>query len=283
MPAGYEVKQIAEPSSRPRDLRRNPNQPRHNPRGRPFPPGNPGRLPGSRNKITALLERVFEEEGEELVRAVVAHAKAGNPTALRFCAWHLPHRSRTAPFELPPIKTSHDAVAAMRQVSALIASGGLEPAQGVALTKVLDRQFGMLRSEELTARRAAKPAPRPLSRLSDADLTARLLAQGAAQRTPPRQAAAKRHNAERPPSHPPEKTHAPETPPPSHTAPAPTPASESPPAPLLELPPSWMKSGDGLQRAARMLGLNDLGGLTVMPNPQLVAPRLVRPPAGGGA
>ena len=56
---------------------------------------------------------------------------------------------------------------------------------------------------------------------------------------------------------------------------APVPPS---PKPVLELPPSWLESEDGRARAARMLGLDDPydGSMVVMPNPTLVAPRIVR-------
>ena len=268
--------------SPPRDLRRIAERTRHNPRGKSFPPGNPGRVPGSRNKVVALIERVLAEESEELLRAVIARAKAGNPTALRFCARHLPTRSRTAAFDLPAIETSHDAVAAMRHVSALIASGDLEPAQGVALTKVLDRQFGMLHSEELIARSEARHAQRPLAPLSDSDLLTLLRTKRKAERRPQRAAAATskspppRTVTTKPAVHIPHSISEPRTEP---ATPPPLPAS---PPPLLELPPSWLQTGDGLARAARMLGLDDLheGDVTVMPNPQLVAPRLTRPAAG---
>lgn len=173
------------PSSRPRDLRRIESEPARkpsrNPRGRPFPPGNPGRVPGARNEATALVECILAERSEELVHRVVDLALAGNPTALRFCGDRIvPRRSRTAPFELPEVATSDDVVAAMKRVSALIAGGNLEAAQGLALAKALDRQYTLLRAAERAERveRAARPKepsrPAPLADLSDAELAAAL-------------------------------------------------------------------------------------------------------------
>jgi hypothetical protein len=40
-------------------------------RGRPFQPGNPGRPPGSRNKVTQTLEQLAEAQAEQLFQKVL--------------------------------------------------------------------------------------------------------------------------------------------------------------------------------------------------------------------
>jgi hypothetical protein len=40
-------------------------------RGRPFKPGNPGRPPGSKNKITQIVEQLAEGQAEQLVQKVI--------------------------------------------------------------------------------------------------------------------------------------------------------------------------------------------------------------------
>ena len=256
------------------------------PRGRPFPSGNPGRPAGSRNKVTLLVERVLEEETEDLVRALVAHAKkTANPTAVRFLAEHMRRRSRIAPFDLPPVKTSHDVVAAIRRVSSLIAAGDLEPSQGVALTRVLQNQFGVLRSAEMHAERRAlrgrpnakrnaerhapRAEPRPPKEAAD---TGWGQVNFVAPTPPPGDSHEVRDLAERQSA---PVAPQPEAVPDMEAATAPV---RPPPKPVLELPPSWLESADGRARAARMLGLDDPydGSMVVMSNPTLVAPRIVR-------
>lgn len=51
-------------------------------RGIPFAPGNPGKPRGARNKVTRLVEHLVEDEAEETIRAIVAHARAGNGPAI---------------------------------------------------------------------------------------------------------------------------------------------------------------------------------------------------------
>ncbi len=47
-------------------------------RGRPFPKGNGGRPPGSKNKDTRILAALMDGEQEELIRTGLELAKAGN-------------------------------------------------------------------------------------------------------------------------------------------------------------------------------------------------------------
>ncbi len=52
-------------------------------RGRPFKPGNAGRPPGSKNKITQMVEQLVEGQAEQLVRKVLELAQAGDVSCLR--------------------------------------------------------------------------------------------------------------------------------------------------------------------------------------------------------
>jgi hypothetical protein len=51
-------------------------------RGRPFSHGNPGKPKGARNKVTVLAEKLVEGDVEDIVRSIIASAKAGNPAAI---------------------------------------------------------------------------------------------------------------------------------------------------------------------------------------------------------
>src|ERR1700674_4346660 len=60
-----------------------------------FVKGNPGMPRGSRHKTTIMLERLLDGEAEALHRAIVAAAKAGDPTAMRLLYERLnPPRAR---------------------------------------------------------------------------------------------------------------------------------------------------------------------------------------------
>ena len=53
-------------------------------RGRPFQKGNPGRLPGSKNKLTRLLEELVEDDGENLTRKAIQLGLKGNVQCLQY-------------------------------------------------------------------------------------------------------------------------------------------------------------------------------------------------------
>jgi hypothetical protein len=53
------------------------------PRGRPFERGNPGRPPGSKNKVTQIAEQLAEGQAEQVVQKLFELAQAGNVAALR--------------------------------------------------------------------------------------------------------------------------------------------------------------------------------------------------------
>ncbi len=54
------------------------------PRGRPFPKGNPGRQPGSKNKATLLTTSLAGGTGEEILRKAIEMAKGGNVAMMKF-------------------------------------------------------------------------------------------------------------------------------------------------------------------------------------------------------
>ena len=88
-------------------------------RGRPFQHGNPGRPPGSKNKVTRFLEELVENEGEMLTRKLIDLAKTGNPRSLLYCMDRLLPQRRGQPInlELPKIDRVQD-------VAPAIAAGG---------------------------------------------------------------------------------------------------------------------------------------------------------------
>jgi hypothetical protein len=94
--------------------------------------GNPaGRPVGARNRATIVAEELFDDEAEAIVRVAIEKAKAGDMAAVRLCLDRIaaPRRDRPIGFELPPLVTPADAVAAMSSIAAAVAGRELTPTE----------------------------------------------------------------------------------------------------------------------------------------------------------
>src|SRR5713226_10585370 len=112
-------------------------------RGRPFEPGNKyghGRPRGSRNKGTGLCQKTLEFYGEMVTKKLVQEALRGNSMALRLCIERLMpvRRQPTLRFKLPLTKTVDEVAAASEALVDGVARGQLTPAEGQALTEMLE-------------------------------------------------------------------------------------------------------------------------------------------------
>jgi hypothetical protein len=111
--------------------------------------GNPaGRPRGARNKRTLALEGLMEDESQVITRKVIEMAKDGHMTAIRLVIDRLAPvcKDRPVDFELPPLNTPADAVAALAAIAAAVAVGDLTPREAAQLSKVVD---GYVRAVEL--------------------------------------------------------------------------------------------------------------------------------------
>ena len=91
---------------------------RHSPRGRPFAKGNPGRLPGSKNKATLIATSLLEDEAEDLIRTAIDLAKAGDKDMLKFLLGRVLPKERAIRLELPSVNSTAKAVTALAAVTA---------------------------------------------------------------------------------------------------------------------------------------------------------------------
>jgi hypothetical protein len=117
--------------------------------------GNPaGRPPGSRNKAAVLAEAMFEGEAEAIVRMAIGKAMEGDITAIRLCLDRvLPRqRHRATAFELPPIGSAADALAALTTIVAGVGAGDLTAAEGSELSKLVDHYLRALEAKDFEAR-----------------------------------------------------------------------------------------------------------------------------------
>jgi len=129
----------------------------HKARGRPFKPGNPGRPPGSKNKVTQFLEQLAEGQAEQLVQKVVELALAGDVSCLRMMLDRIYPARKGQPVnvDMPPINTSQDAVAAIVAIWTAIREGRLTPDEASALSIAADRSIQAIELHEIAKRVAA--------------------------------------------------------------------------------------------------------------------------------
>jgi hypothetical protein len=127
------------------------------PRGRPFKPGNPGRPPGSKNKITQIVEQLAEEQAEQLVRKAIELAQAGDVSCLRMMLDRLwpPRKGQPVNVVMPPIDTSQDIFPAIASIWTAIREGRLTPDEASALSVVIDRSIQAIELHDITRRIAA--------------------------------------------------------------------------------------------------------------------------------
>jgi len=98
-----------------------------------------------------MLERMLDGEAQDIHRAIVQAAKAGDPTAMRLLYERLnpPGRGRSVSFELPPLATIQDVSAGYTLVIRAAASGELTLAEATALADILEGKRKSLEHEVL--------------------------------------------------------------------------------------------------------------------------------------
>jgi Family of unknown function (DUF5681) len=103
--------------------------------------GNPaGRPRGARNRTTVLMQDLLAEDAEAIGRKAIDMAKAGDMAAIRVCMDRLAPARKDEPvvFDLPPLDTAADSVAAAARIVAAVAAGDLTPSEAADLAKVID-------------------------------------------------------------------------------------------------------------------------------------------------
>jgi Family of unknown function (DUF5681) len=110
-------------------------------RGRQFQKGNPGRPPGSKNKITRLLEQLVEGEGQNLMQKMLQLALDGNPRCLEYFMDRLmpPRRGRVLEQPLPKISGVNDISPAMAAITSQLNKGELTTEEASDIIGLLER------------------------------------------------------------------------------------------------------------------------------------------------
>jgi hypothetical protein len=117
------------------------------PRGRPFPKGNGGRRPGSRNRSTLLAEALLRGEEVELVGTAIELAKGGDVQMLKFLLDRILPKDRPVTIDLPQIRSSGEATGALSAIIQAVAGGEIAPAEGASVASLV---AGLYRFVDIT-------------------------------------------------------------------------------------------------------------------------------------
>ncbi len=113
-----------------------------------------GRPQGSRNKATILLQKLMDNEGEDITRSVIEQAMGGNDTAMRLCMERLlpPRKDRAIKLKLPSILTAAGVDEAMNAILQGVAKGEVTPAEAGSLAGLLESRRKSIETAEIEAR-----------------------------------------------------------------------------------------------------------------------------------
>lgn len=120
--------------------------------------GNPkGRPVGSRSKVHAALDALAEGEVEDIVRAMIDKAKAGDGLAGKTILERVwpPRKGARLQFDLPSISKPEELPGAIEVINRQVAVGDLSPDEGALVVGLLDAQRKAIETSELAARVAA--------------------------------------------------------------------------------------------------------------------------------
>jgi hypothetical protein len=125
----------------------------------PGGPGGPGRRAGSRNKATLALDKIADDAGEDILKAMVETARGGDLRAADLVLQRIwpvrKGRPLSLSLPLPEIKTAADVVTALGTVADLVGAGEVTPDEGAALAAIFETKRKAIETVELENRIAA--------------------------------------------------------------------------------------------------------------------------------
>ena len=126
----------------------------HKVRGRPFEPGNPGRPPGSKNKVTEIVEQLAEGSAERLIQKAVELAEDGNVAALRMLLDRLwpPRKGQPVNLNMPQINSPQDVLSVVAAIWTAVGEGRITPEEASALSGLVDRSIRAVEQQEIIQR-----------------------------------------------------------------------------------------------------------------------------------
>lgn len=124
-------------------------------RFRPGISGNPaGKKPGTRHRVTRLVEKLLDGEAKTLTRKAIDLALEGDVTALRLCLERIApvRKGRTVALDLPNIEKPEDVLAAMSRVVAALGNGDVTTEEATAIAGVIEIHRRTVETADLDAR-----------------------------------------------------------------------------------------------------------------------------------
>jgi hypothetical protein len=113
--------------------------------------GNPsGKPKGARHKVTLAIEKLLDNEGEELTRKCIELAKGGDLVALRLCLERIcpPRKSRPIAIDLPDSKTADGVAEAQAAIVQAVGDGDITPDEGKILSEILEARRRSIETQE---------------------------------------------------------------------------------------------------------------------------------------
>ena len=130
-------------------------------RFKPGQSGNPaGRPEGSRAKALLALDKLGEEAAQDIVKAVINKAKAGDLQAavpILSRVWP-PRRGGRVVFDLPNVTTAAELPGAIADIGRQVSEGAISPDEGSMIVALLEAQRKAIETSELAERIAALEA-----------------------------------------------------------------------------------------------------------------------------
>ena len=123
----------------------------------PGHPGGPGRPQGSRNKATLVLDKIADDAGEDILKAMVEAAKSGDIRSADLVLQRIwpARKSRPIALTLPAIQSASDVVAAVGAVADAVGAGEITPDEGQAVASILEAKRRAIETVDLESRLSA--------------------------------------------------------------------------------------------------------------------------------
>ena len=104
-----------------------------------------------------LAEKLMEDDARAVVQSVLDAAKGGDMTAARLVLDRIapPRKGRPVAFELPPVETAADVLAALGAVVRQVADGIITTEEGAAVAGLLEAKRKALETVEIERRLSA--------------------------------------------------------------------------------------------------------------------------------
>ncbi len=117
--------------------------------------GNPaGRVPGTRNRATMIVEQLLDGASPELARDALSMARSGDSPLMRQILRSIigPRRHRPSSFALPPLRNAADVAPAIAAIVAAAAEGAISTAEASEISQVIERYMRAVEAGEIEAR-----------------------------------------------------------------------------------------------------------------------------------